>query len=332
MNVKHTYKALNMSSTLKELCVQKQLLEALDQQKLQQMVQTIGSLETMIAPIRNKVPQLSQAINQAKEMAAQKMSGEGGVWKKLAQNVNDKYKIVDELKDFITFQASMLQGFRSMPQVIALLKKMNIDPQAKGGSSDEPLSKAFANSPQNRTQIVKVLQNAFSPPSGIFSSKKLPFVKDVGMMATEFFNLSPNEIEQLANRSKSAPGLPISSQDAKLISNQNPQQAANQMAAGAEQQTTGKDASGKSVGVQGSQAQQTGPGTAQPSQGGAPAGQPGQTARTRKGSGGSTTPKTLPDFQTAMAAVGAKNLNDPANKKTVDTFKRFYDYLIKNAK
>lgn len=318
-----------MSSTLKELYVQKQLLEALDQQKLQQMVATISNLETMIAPIRNKVPQLNRAINQAKEMAAQKMSGEGGMWKKLAQNVNDKYKIVDELKDFITFEASMLQGFRSMPQVISLLKKMNIDPQAKGGSADEPLSKAFANSPQNRTQIVKVLQNAFSPPGGIFSSKKLPFVKDVGMMATEFFNLSPNEIEQLANRSKSAPGLPISSQDAKAIANQNPQAAANQMAAGAEQQSTGKDASGKSIGVQPSQAQQTGPATAQ-IQGTTPSKQ----VQTKQGTTtpGPESPKSLPDFQTAMTAVGAKNINDPANKKTVDTFKRFYDYLVKNSK
>jgi ABC-type transporter Mla subunit MlaD len=129
-----------MSPTLKELYDEKRLLEALDQQKLQQMVQTIGTLEGMIAPIRNKVPQLNQAINQAKELAAQKLSGEGGLWKKLAQNVNDKYKIVDDLKDFITFEASMLQGLRAMPTVISLLKKMNLDPKAQGGAADQPLS------------------------------------------------------------------------------------------------------------------------------------------------------------------------------------------------
>lgn len=308
-----------MSPTLKELYDQKRLLEALDQQKLQQMVQTIGTLEGMIAPIRNKVPQLNQAINQAKELAAQKLSGEGGLWKKLAQNVNDKYKIVDDLKDFITFEASMLQGLRAMPTVISLLKKMNLDPKAQGPQADQPLSQAFAKSPANRTQIVKVLQNAFTPPGGIFGSKKMPFVKDVGLMATEFFNLTPAEIEQLANRAKSAPGLPISSQDAKMLAQANPAQAANQMAGGQEQQTTGKDASGKSVGVQPTQAQQTGPGTANA---------PASTQKTK----GQKAAKSFPDFQTAMTAIGAQNMNDPANKKTIDTFKRFYDYLVKNAK
>jgi hypothetical protein len=307
-----------MSPTLKELYHQKMLLEALDQQKLQQMVEIIGTLEGMIAPIRNKIPQLSQAIDRAKELAAQKLSGEGGLWKKIAQNVNDKYKIVDDLKDFIAFEASMLQGLRAMPSVISLLKKMNVD-AGEGPKADQPLSKTFEKSPTNRMQIVKVLQNAFTPPGGIFGSKKMPFVKDVGMMATEFFNLTPGEIEQLANRARSAPGMPISSQDTKALVQSNPAQAANQMAGGKEQQTTGKDASGKSVGVQSSQAQQTGPGTAN-----APAG--------AQKAGGRRAAKNFPDFQTAMTAIGAKNINDPANKKTVDAFKRFYDYLVKNTK
>lgn len=314
-----------MSSTLKELYAQKKLQEALDPQKMQQMVQTIGTLENMIAPIKNKVPQMAAAINQAKELAAQKLSGEGGLWNKIAGNVNDKFKIVDDLKDFITFESSMLQGFRAMPSVVSLLQKMNIDTKSKG-ANDQPLATQFQNNPQNRMQIVKALTNAFTPPGGIFGNKKVPFVKDIGVMASEIFNLTPNELNQLATRAKGTPGLPISSQDAKSLMSSNNQQAANQLAAGTEDKTTGKDASGQSTGVAPSQASTTGVAAGQP--------QTGQKTGAKNARGAKPTGGTgkFPEFQSAMTAIGAKNLADPANKRTIDQFKRFYDYLLKNAK
>jgi hypothetical protein len=202
-----------MSSTLKELYSQKRLLEALDQQKMQQLLQMIGSIESSIQPFRNQLPTLAAAVDSAKQLAGQKLSGQTGILDKIKTNLG----IVDDLKDFITFQASILQGLRSIPNVINLLKKGNINL----GSGETPLDTIFksgqggksVDTEENRQQIEMTLRKAFSPPAGIFQSKKIPFVNDVNTLVSDFFKLSPNEINQLAKKVGGLGALPISGQE-----------------------------------------------------------------------------------------------------------------------
>lgn len=301
-----------MSNTLKENYAHQQLemmIEAIDPQKLQKMVQNIGTIESVLAPVRNKLPNLANAVEQAKQLAGAKLSGEGGAWHKMAQNVNDKFKIVDDMKKFITFQASILQGLRALPTIITLLKKSGIDVENKNAT--EALEATFAKDPESRLRIVKALAGAFTPPGGIFTNKKVPFVKDIQVLATDFFNLTPTEIDQMAKRAGTLPGIPITGQDAKEIMNSSNADAAQKMAGGQEQNATGKDASGKSTQVE-------------------PAGA-GTTSGTPAVSQGSKTNTKMPEFNAAMQAIGAKNMDRPENKKTIDAFRRFYDYLSKNA-
>lgn len=301
-----------MSTTLREIYVEKQyeaLQEAIDMQKLQTMVQNIGAIENTIAPVRNKLPLLAQAINRAKELAASKLAGESG-WKRIAQNIGDKFNLVDDMKNFITFQAGVMQGLRALPGIITLLKKSGIDIE-----SGQSLEQLFAGNAANKEQIIKALGNAFRPPGGIFRGKPLPFVKNPTTMAIDFFKLTPNEVEQMASRAGQLPGIPLSSQDTKQLMSSNNQDAAQQLAGGAETNPTGKDAAGQST-----QSQPTKQGVSSSTPAAA---QPGATSTSSKG--------RLPDFNTAMQAIGARNVDSPENKKTVDTFRRFYDYLSKNS-
>lgn len=314
-----------MSLTLKELYAEKVLLEALDPQKLQQMVQTIGTIEGIVAPFKDKLPSLAAAINQAKEMAAQKLSGggSGGFLKKLAANIGDKFNLVDDLKDFITFQASILQGLRSIPTVVGLLKKVSADPEAGQFDPEAPLEDM---GPNAQAQMSKVLLKSFSPPAGIFSKKQIPFVQDMNAFVKDFFNLSYNEISQLAKQSGRAPGIPFNAGDVKALVSASPQDAAKQLAnvsTNPSAETSGApgvDASGQKTGNTPTQATATGPGAAQ---------EPAKKAQGQKGAAGA---KALPDFETAMKFIGAANMNDPANKKTVEKFRQFYNYLAKNPK
>ncbi len=320
-----------MSKTLREIYIEKQykiLTEALDPDKLQQMAQNIATITNIISPAKGKLPNLVQALDAARDMAGKNLGG-GGKWKQIATNINDKFGIVDDMKKFITMQASILQGIRSMPKVLALLKKSNVNQE----DTLNTLENVFKEDPNSANEIVKVLAKAFSPPGGIFRNKKLPF-GDATAIAQDFLKLSIDEIFQIANKAGQAPQMPISGQETAQIMQSSNQDAAKQMAAGAPQQATGADV-GKDAAGGSSDVAPSSPGA---SSSVPPAQQTGQKQGTRgqkaqpgaapvAGGGG-----RLPDFQTAMAAVGAKNLNDPANKKTVDTFKRFYDYLIKNAK
>jgi hypothetical protein len=295
--------------TLKEIYVTEQLniiSEAIDLQKMQQMVQTISTLENVTAPVRSKLPALTAAINQAKDLATKKLSSEGGVWRKIATNINDKFKIVDDMRKFITFEACVLQGLRQLPTIITLLKKSDVDM----ANDADTLEKLFVKIPANRQQITQVFTTAFRPPAGIFMNRQIPFVNDPHALANDFFKLTPAEIEELANRSNELPAMPISKQDTKkLMTGSNPE-AAQELASGQEN-VTGQDVTGKSTQVE-------------------------PTTTTMKSDTATIAQASkkeikMPDFMTAMKAIGAQDLDKPENRKTLATFKRFYNYIAKNA-
>lgn len=347
-----------MTQTLREIYLANQaanvLIEALDEESLRQVSQVIEVLRGLK---KFNLPSLTGGIDKMiKELNA--YSGGGGVakaWEKLKSKMGADNPVVRA----IAFASALEGGIMQLPNIVKNNVEVEADPEDLEKFGDKTLTQILTqpegagqhadagvgeNSAAAFENLKKIMTKALVP-KGRYSVLGFGSYVKQGALVKDLTNTPLKVLDQMyaeINRSGQPASKLISSQ--KLNANLSPDGGVPAKPAPV---ATANSSQGTTAGTP----NEAPPGDAAAATGGKPQGQtaagtvPGATgpeatggkAGTKAAPGGAPTGVAaggkiqLPDFMKTMQAIGAKNLDSPANKKTVDAFKRFYDYLAKNS-
>jgi hypothetical protein len=228
---KNIAKAQTVLKEINENKAVRMLLEALDPNKVQQIVNDLDQISKLAEPVRTLCPELAAAADAARADAAKELVPG------IKQHLKNWLGMSGKLSKIMAFIGALKQGFAQVPNVAKIVKK--------GGNVDKtkPLVDQLGT---NQEQAVKILQNAFVPP-GVFSGLKgllgggVPYVKNPGKLATELLTLSLDTLSRFSDAMQNMQ-VPISPEDAKQIATTAKETPAQQQQAGEEGQPGEKPA------------------------------------------------------------------------------------------
>lgn len=170
-----------------------QLLEAVDQQKLQQINQTLAKLEGL-------VPDGANLFNQAIEAAKTDLANylQGGV-KQFFKNLAG-----DPVLKATSFANAIRSGLSALPQIVKLYLP-------KGGEKETQRSIMELTPQAKQQQLIQQMVKAFTPESkvditSLFKGNSMPYVQNLQAAVQELLqNVAPNGGFKLAQQAAAAP-------------------------------------------------------------------------------------------------------------------------------